>query len=304
MNIGKGVLTIAHGQSRFARQAVNLARSIRLRDPNLPLAVVTDLPAALFEGIYDHVIPWNFAGRSGLVSKLDAYEMSPFDVTLFLDTDILMFTSLQPVFEHFAGDEFSVIGQLQAETGWFESTALMHEEFAVEAFPRFVGGLYYFVKSETAAGVFREAHAIHLRYDELRIKLHEGMRNDEPIFSVAMARTGMHARKARTPGLLINPTWWPVRSADIDVIAGRCDQFENKKILRRAMMHFYDGRTHSYFYIREVLRLKAAFRNADRTVRREGLIRLCAVVLWLCAPPRIVWKMHRFIKKGLQKLMR
>ena len=51
MNIGKGVLTIAHGQSRFACQAVNLARSIRLRDPNLPLAVVTDLPAALFEGM-------------------------------------------------------------------------------------------------------------------------------------------------------------------------------------------------------------------------------------------------------------
>ena len=60
MTCSKGVLTIAHGHPRFARQAVNLARSIRLRDPEMPLAVVTDLPAALFEGMFDSIIEWNF----------------------------------------------------------------------------------------------------------------------------------------------------------------------------------------------------------------------------------------------------
>ena len=51
----KGVLTIAHTKRTYATQAVTLARSIRLRDPDMPLA--TDLDARLFRGLYDIVIP-------------------------------------------------------------------------------------------------------------------------------------------------------------------------------------------------------------------------------------------------------
>lgn len=48
MNKSKGVLTLIYGKPEYARQAVNMARSIRLRDPNLPLAAVTAIDAALF----------------------------------------------------------------------------------------------------------------------------------------------------------------------------------------------------------------------------------------------------------------
>jgi len=72
MNKSKGVLTLIYGKPEYARQAVNLARSIRLRDPNLPLAVATDLDPALFEEMYDHVIPGNSRnGRAGLRSWMD-----------------------------------------------------------------------------------------------------------------------------------------------------------------------------------------------------------------------------------------
>ena len=42
----RGVLTIVHSQAKYARHAVNLARSIRLRDPDLSLAVATNLGVA------------------------------------------------------------------------------------------------------------------------------------------------------------------------------------------------------------------------------------------------------------------
>ena len=58
MTTSKGVLTIAHTKPKYVRQAVNLARSIRLRDPNLPLAIATDFEASAFDGLYDHIIPW------------------------------------------------------------------------------------------------------------------------------------------------------------------------------------------------------------------------------------------------------
>jgi len=298
----RGVLTIAHGNRRFARQAMALARSIRLHDPHLPLAVATDLPASSFEGMYDHVIPWDFTVRPGLTSKLDMYEMSPFEMTLFLDTDMLLFCSLDAVFVHFADDEFGVIGRSQVETGWFESTELIQRHFGAEAFPRFVGGLYYFVRGEAASRVFQEAREVHRQYDALHIKLLEGQQNDEPMFSLAMTRCGLQAKKARTPTLLINPTWGAVRVADVDVIAGRCEQFENGVPIRRAMLHFYDGRTNTYLYQREMLRLERAFADSQSSGSGENFVRLRAVWRWLCAPPRMVWKLRRFTRKALRTL--
>ena len=46
MTMIRGVLTIVHSQAKYARHAVNLARSIRLRDPDLSLAVATNLGVA------------------------------------------------------------------------------------------------------------------------------------------------------------------------------------------------------------------------------------------------------------------
>lgn len=66
MNMSRGVLTIAHTNVRYVREAVALARSIRLRDPHLPLAVATNFDPAVFENAFDIVIPWNFSAIATL----------------------------------------------------------------------------------------------------------------------------------------------------------------------------------------------------------------------------------------------
>lgn len=289
---GCGVLTIAHGHPRFARQAVNLARSILLRSPGVMLAVVTDLPAKWFEGAFDLVLPWDFTRRPGLLAKLDLYAMSPFERTLFIDSDVLMYAPVEAVFGHFRGTDFGVIGQLQVETGWFESTALLRGEFGAAEFPNFVGGLYHYTKTAAAAEVFRHASLLVERYDELRIKRHDGRINDEPLFSLAMVRCGLRPRKARTPELLINPTWAGGRLTEVDVVSGRCMQQEDGRTVRRAMLHFYDGYTDTFLYAREAVRLEAAFGVSSMQRRMPNTMR--ATVRWLAAPPRTIWRLRRW----------
>lgn len=79
MTAPKGVLTIAYGKRRYVRQAVNLARSIRLCDRCLPLAVATDFPPSAFAGLDDSVVPWDFSQWPEFLSKLELYAITPFD---------------------------------------------------------------------------------------------------------------------------------------------------------------------------------------------------------------------------------
>ncbi len=299
----KGVLTIAHGHPRFARQAVNLARSIRLHDPDLPLAVATDLDASWFEGMYDQVIPWDFSRHSGLISKLDAYEISPFDVTLLLDTDILMFASLQHYFDYFEGEAFGLIGQNVAESVYFESMDLIREHIPAATYAIFVGGLYYFVKSELACGIFRRAEELLPLYGDLGIRMLRGAINEEPLFALAMAEAGLLAKRPRTADMILNPTGAGGELVDVDVVAGSCWQIDGGGRTRRAMLHFHAGEVHGYGYIRQVLRLQAAYYDTARRVRFEGLIRMQAAIAWTAAPPRGLGKWRTRIEKRIRSLL-
>jgi hypothetical protein len=298
---GCGVLTIAHGDLRFARQAVALARSIRLRDPDLPLAVATDLPAALFEGMFDSIIEWNFAAGAELVSKLDAYEMSPYDVTLFLDSDILLFASLQAVFEHFDGDDFGVVGRNLADPGYFESIDLIRGHIPSETFPLFNSGMFYFVKSTAAENLLRSAKSLLLRYDELKIQYSQGMLADEPLLCLAMAMAGRRAKTGISAGGIHLQTIWPSSTlVEVDVIAGRCRQYSNGQRTSRLALHYYGGKMQHYGYVRETLRLQAAFRGRERRPYFDLLVRIRAFWIWLTMPPLGVGKIRISIVKRLR----
>ena len=295
-----GVLTIAHGDLRFARQAVALARSIRLRDPDLPLAVATDLDAALFEGMFDSIVRWDFSARPGLIAKLDLYEMSPFQQTLFLDSDVLMYVSAEELFRYFAGSEFAVVGQNSEHPDYFLKMEPIRFCVPAATYPRFIGGLYYFERCDRSARIFRNAATWLAQYDELGIIRLRGKPNEEPLFSLAMAMEGIPAHRSRTPDLLINPTGAGAPLATADIFAGSCIQIENGVCIRRAMLHFYDGATSTFAYVLDTERLAAAWRRNDRTVRFDFLVRIYAFCVWLMMPPLGVGKVRISIAKRLR----
>jgi hypothetical protein len=300
----RGVLTIAHGDRRYARQAVALARSIRLRDPQITLAVATDFDAAMFEGMFDLIVRWDFSSRPGLISKLDLYAMSPFEQTLFLDADILMYVSVEEVFHRLVGSEFAVIGQNASQPDYFPVIEPIRARVPSTTFPRFFGGLYYFERSERVARIFRHAAEWLPQYDELGIVRIRGQINDEPLFSLALAMEGMTAHGAYASDLLISSSGPGAPVLVADVLAGVCIQGDNSVRLRRAMLHFYDEASNTYAYVLEVERLAAAWRRDDRTVRFAFWVRMHAFLVWLMMPPLGVGKIRVSIVKRLRAMAR
>jgi hypothetical protein len=282
--VTKGVLTIAHTKPKYATQAVTLARSIRLRDPHLPLAVATDLDPRLFRGLYDIVIPWDFSRCPGVLCKLDLYDITPFKTTLFIETDCLAVQSLQAVFEYFGDRSFAVFGRNDPTTHYIQSPDKVKAIVPAATYPVFNGGLYYFQQSAVAAAVYRDAKALLPLYDDLGLArvyhspaCPKGVESDEPLFSLAMAKAGLMAVDDPRLDVMFAPEK-PLFQITIDVLAGTCSFMRRGRLVRPVLPHFVGARDAGYAYLREALRLELAAHGRFFLFWLDGLVRAYALV--------------------------
>jgi hypothetical protein len=90
----RGVLLIATGD-RYRAAACRTAESVRRVSPMLPIALQTDQPADAPPGLFDQVtaIPDGHAR-----SKVDCLARSPFERTLYLDTDVRVLEDVSELF--------------------------------------------------------------------------------------------------------------------------------------------------------------------------------------------------------------
>ncbi len=287
MNRAKGVLTIAHSRPKYLKQAVNLARSIRLRTPDVPLAVATDLDPAAFEGLYEHVIPWDFSRWPGVVCKLDSYAMSPFETTLFVDADCLAVRSVQLVFDYFAGQDFAVFGKNEVTMRFFRSPARIRAVVPSPTYPIFNGGLYYFTKSPQAERIFANAKALFKIYSELDLAFiyhlssdRKGIESVEPLISLAMAKAGLKATDDPRLDVMFVPEP-PLFRMEMDILAGECSFVRRGRMVRPVLPHFVGLSDSTYVYLRETLRLEAAFRARGFSRWRDGVARARACTMFV-----------------------
>src|SRR5580704_13424796 len=110
----RSVFTIATGSEVYLRYAFNLARSFALHNDveQTSFYVVTDLRCSLpadlsFVRTID--LPGEIA-RRGLSTKLYLDVLAPTEISLFLDSDCLVFRDLEFVFDSFRGRSISVVG--------------------------------------------------------------------------------------------------------------------------------------------------------------------------------------------------
>jgi hypothetical protein len=279
---GRGVLTVAADHPKYAEQAVALARSIRLRDRNIPLAVLTNLPEENFLGLYDYVISWDFQGYPGLLSKLVVYDGSPFEETLFLDADILAVRSVNEVFDCFAGHSFAVWGINLVEPIWFRGIVdHVRSIVPAETYPNFNGGLVYFRRSDTAHQVYKQAKNFIASYDELRLRRRRDVpMNEEPLLSLAMAQTGLHAVRRADLCLMASP-WLPrCEETKLDVLAGFSKVPRPEGFVQPALVHFVGQRKRAFAYSRELRRLAAAYPSGRLSYLHDAFLRATSYIHW------------------------
>lgn len=61
MDEEKGILTIAHTRERYIKQAISLAQSVRVHNPDIPIAIAMDKASPKLDEWFDEVVSWDFS---------------------------------------------------------------------------------------------------------------------------------------------------------------------------------------------------------------------------------------------------
>jgi hypothetical protein len=201
--LSEGLITIAYGPEKYIRMARALALSYRRQNQLKPFAIVTDDSNAKgLANYFDVVIPLNSIYGLGVVQKLHLDRYSPFDETLFVDSDCIFYKSPERIWRLYAGKDFSVRGWRYL-TGLTEYEKKRPYEFVqntpdflrknnITRLPHFNSGVVFFKKSETASNVFINARSVYEQRKTLGlVSFKNAPIADEPAFGVAMEICGV-----------------------------------------------------------------------------------------------------------------
>lgn len=252
----KGILTIAFGK-KYALQAKYLALSCILHTPHTLRAVITDCPDIL-SSLYDYVIPYNESFGYPFFLKTNLYRYTPFEQTLYIDSDSLVFNNIDSFWKTLDSGDFIYAGKKQYSGVWYLDIKLIIKQLSIDFFPVFNSGMFLFNNSETAKNIFQLASSFMLEHSELKIDFfRKNMLPDEPFFAMALAKMKIypykdHNRFSRT---LINS-----KNIRINVINGFAFFIKEDIPVFPLIVHFC-GRFGNIFYCLQKIKLYFLFNS-------------------------------------------
>jgi hypothetical protein len=264
----RGVITLAQGRDdRYLMLAAALLKSIRLNSPGLPVAVVTDRHDHPVTRRFDRVVPLDPDRGPPFRQKLHLASYAPYDETLYIDADSLVYGSLDVLWELFT--ESDGVGVLARETptpNWCADVGRLPEEYRVERYLEFNGGVYYFRRGAAADAVMAEARDLYARSEELGLMTFGAEGADEPAVALALSRIGTRAiddggRGMRTPSALTG-------RATLDIAGRRAEFTKWGTRVTPVIVHFAGGRWHRRAYREQLLVLRLASRGLPRPMAR------------------------------------
>ena len=282
----RGTLTLAFGKPRYIEMAKSLARSLILHDPTLMRAIITDSTDPELADLFTYRIDLRpeYGSKARQMMHLDLY--TPFDETLFIDSDSLAVRSLDSFWTAFQAVPFGVCGIRTGEIGEPLDIPFLLPRFNLSALPRFSGAIYYFKRSPEAAALFTTARDLMLHAPELHLinSPHEhldipaGGLSDKALYSVAMAIHGLTATNIDRGGM-----WTAIDSTirlALDIPNSICTIVRRGGVFAPDILHIAEF-TESLFYLRECSRLEhLAQGHSDLTLPQELQLISTAAILW------------------------
>ena len=246
----KGIITIAIG-GKYVKQAKFLAQSCILNSPHLPRAVITDCKDYL-EPFYDIIIDYKKELGSPFETKTQLHLYSPFNKTLYIDADSLVYSNLETLFNTIDSSPFLYCGVPSKNGIWYYDIEKVIRECQVEWIPQFNSGMFLFSKNENSLEVFKTANALMQNHADLDIGFFRNNQYpDEPFFALALAKHGIEpfedfGRFSRT---LIGAD-----SIRLNILMGYARFKKNGIWVFPSIVHFC-GRLGNCFYTMEKFRL-------------------------------------------------
>ncbi len=204
MTADEGYIAIALDDRRYVDLAVNLALSIR-RCETRPVSVVVSPGVTIRpdqRDLFDEVIvaPPE-ADLHGAMNKARLFDLSPYERTLYVDSDCLLFSPRIELFWHrYRGQPFVVEGHRQSSGPVFacslgtKDAAALCTLFDLPYLTVFNAGVIYFERTDAAKAVFDKVKDLHAgpHRDAISYQYkHKGEYADEPFFAVALASLGI-----------------------------------------------------------------------------------------------------------------
>jgi hypothetical protein len=296
----RGILTLAFGKPKFIDMAKALAWSLNLNAPEIPRAIVTDSDDPELARLFQQRIEYRPQYGSNLRQKMYIDQYSPFDETLFIDSDSLVVRSLDSFWSAFAAVPFGTSGDrwLRAgETDAFLDVGFILRRFGFDRLPKFNGGIYYFKRNQESAALFATARDLMAKSTEFKFKeFRNDGPNDEALYSVAMAIHGLKLIDMGNAGM-----WTPINaesSLTVDIPRGICTFMKKGRQVTPDIIHFA-GSTGSFVYLRECSKLRSlAHGKGGRLSLAESItLRMEAAKSWRQETSA---KLRRRIKKTVQ----
>jgi hypothetical protein len=244
-----------------------LSLSYRRHNQLRPFAIVTDdRNAKDLENYFDVVIPLNPTYGVGVVQKLNVDRYTPFDETLFVDSDCLFYKSPERLWRLYSGKDFTVRGWRYL-TGWTEYEKKSPYEFVqntpdflrqnnITRLPHFNSGVFFFRKSETASNVFINARSVYEKRTTLGfVPFKNAPIADEPAFAVGLETSGIEMdpwdnQEGMETALNMEDVY------SISVLTGKARFRKNGTDCDPVLIHFNVAAQNGTTYNREVCRLE------------------------------------------------
>lgn len=246
--MSRGFVTIATGKEHYYRIAYNLLCSYRLNAGGYPFAIICDRENK-YTAEFDKTVHIEDPTNS-YMDKLRIFDFLPYDETIFIDADCLVYGNIDRWWELFenAGD-CSVFGcayeELSTDRGWFRTDGMGKYRERIKFVPSFSGGVYFLRNTETCAKVFeiaKEAAADYCKYPFAIFKNPA----DEPVIALGMAVEGCRPVDCSDVGLY---TYRLFTKADITVPQAQWYYLEKWRPI--ILIHWGNFGTMKAFYLFE-----------------------------------------------------
>lgn len=108
----RGIIYVVTGNRSYMGELVSSLKSLRRHEPDLPVVVYTNFPVPVKYNV--KVVPLGDYDNPHK-HKVSSIRRSPFEETLFLDTDIEIRGSLKPLFDELMGRDFCAANAHEAD---------------------------------------------------------------------------------------------------------------------------------------------------------------------------------------------
>lgn len=244
----RGFVTIATGKDHYYKIARNLLYSYKLHAGAYPFAIICDRENA-YTSEFDKVVLLNDPAESYL-DKLRLFDCLPYDETIFIDADCLVYGDIDRWWELFGqGDDFSVFGyaykDLSVKKGWFRTEGMKEYREKIHFVPTFTGGVYYLRNTDVCREVFEIAKDAAKHYYEYPFAMFKDPA-DEPVIALGMAVMNCHPIDCKDVGLY---TYKQCMHADISI--PKAEWLRNSDWSPVILVHWGNFGTMKAFYLLE-----------------------------------------------------